>query len=151
MSEQSYVKISELRPGMNKISLRLRVLEAGEPKTVQTRRGPRTLSEALVGDETGRTRLTLWGNAASSVSSGDAIEVRGAWTTVYRGQVVLNVGGSDNVVKVDDTVVPQADEIPEDVPRAPPDYKPQRPGFGGSSFRPGRRGFGRRPRQGYSF
>ncbi len=133
--EKNYVKISELKPDMNKVTTRVRVLETQEPKTVNTRKGPRTISEAIIGDETGRTKLTLWGNAAGSVEKGSAIEIRSAWTSVYKGQVMLNIGGRDNIVKIEDEAVPQEEEIPEDIPRAPEDYRPpQRRTFGRQTY-----------------
>ncbi len=142
--ERNYVKISELKPDMNKVATRVRVLETQEPKTVNTRKGPRTISEAIVGDETGRTKLTLWGNAAGSVEKGSAIEIRGAWTSVYKGQVMLNIGGRDNIVKIENEDIPKEEEVPETTPKAPEDYRPQqRRTFGRQPY--GRR----RPRQSY--
>jgi len=133
-------KISELKPGMDNVSVKVRVLEAQEPRVINTRKGPRTISEAIVGDETGRTRLTLWGHAAGSLKEGDAVEIQGAWTTAYRGQVVLNVGGKSNIEHVEDSEVPQADEVPEESPTAPEGYRPpRRGGMGRSPYR-------RRPR-----
>ncbi len=132
-------KISELQPGMNNVSVKVRVIEAQEPRVINTRKGPRTISEAVVGDETGRTRLTLWGHAAGSLKQGEAVEIHGAWTTAYRGQVVLNVGGKSNIEHVEDQEVPQPDEVPEETPKAPEGYRPPRRGMGRSPYR-------RRPR-----
>lgn len=140
MSEErnNIVKISELKPGMNNVSVRVRVLEAEAPRTVNTRRGPRTISEAVVGDETGRTRLTLWGHAAGSLKPGDTVEISGAWTTAYRGQVVLNAGGRGSIRRVDSESLPAEDEIPEETPRAPEDWRPPRRqgGYRGRGYRP---------------
>jgi len=143
MSENvNTIKISDLKPGMNNVNIRVRVLEAEAPRTINTRRGPRTISEAVVGDETGRTRLTLWGHAAGSLQAGDTVMISGAWTTSYRGQVVLNIGGRGNIVRVDDTTLPPEDEIPEKTPQVPPDWRPPRrsSGFG----RPRRRSYRQR-------
>lgn len=132
-------KISELQPGMDNVSVKVRVIEAQEPRVINTRKGPRTISEAIVGDETGRTRLTLWGHAAGSLKQGEAVEIHGAWTTAYRGQVVLNVGGKSNIEHVEDQEVPQSDEVPEETPKAPEGYRPPRRGMGRNPYR-------RRPR-----
>ena len=134
--ENKNVKISELKPGMNNVSVRVRVLEAEAPKTINTRKGPRTISEAVVGDETGRVRLTLWGNAAGSIEPGSAVEIKGAWTTAYRGQVVLNVGGRGEINTLDDSEAPTEEQVPEETPRAPPDWRPpQRTASGFRGFR----------------
>ena len=119
MSGKEYVKIIELRPGMDNVSVKVRVLEVTEPYTIQTRRGPRTISEAIVGDETGRVRLTLWGHAAGTLEPGQAIVISGAWTTAYRGQVVLNAGIRSRIDRIEDDSIIGPDEVPEITPKAP--------------------------------
>jgi replication factor A1 len=54
------------------------------------------------------------------VEKGEAVEIRGAWTTSYKGNVVLNVGGRGEIKRLEDSEVPSASEIPENEPRAPP-------------------------------
>ncbi len=140
MSEPEQKKISELKPGEDNVTVEVRVISTREPRVVQTRKGPRTLSEAMVGDETGRVKLTLWGQKAGTVEEGQAIRVEGAWTTAYRGQVQLNVGTRGNISEVPDEEVPQPEDIPEETPSAPDDYS--RRSYGRSQ------GYGRYPRQG---
>ncbi len=132
-------KISQLREGEDDVTVRVRVLEVGETKTVQTRKGPRTLSEAVVGDDTGRVRLTLWGKHAGTLEEGEAVEIRGAWTTSYRGEVQLNVGYRGEIDRIEDSEVPQPEEVPEEVPKAQ-NPRPRR--SYGQGFRGTRRGYG---------
>ena len=120
------LKVMDLKPEMNNINLVVRVLQAGEPKVITTRSGQRTISEALVGDETGRVKLTLWGRAAGSVREGDAVEIRGAWTTAFQGRVQLNIGGAGNIKVLEEGDIPQPEEIPDNIPTAPSDYRPRR-------------------------
>ncbi len=127
-------KVMELKPEMRNINMTVRVISSDEPKTINTRSGQRTISEAIVGDETGRVKLTLWGKAAGTVQEGQVIEIKGAWTTTYRGDVQLNIGGVNNVKVVTEHNVPEAEDIPEDMPKAPEGYRPPRRGF--------RRGYG---------
>ena len=117
MSELS--KIKDLKPGLDNVTVQVRVLETREPKVVQTRRGPRTISEAIVGDETARIKLTLWGEKAGSLEEGQAVKIEVAWTTAYRGQVQLNVGSRGNIEEVSGEEVPEAEDVPEDIPSAP--------------------------------
>jgi len=122
-------KVMELKPEMRNINMTVRVISSDEPKTINTRSGQRTISEAIVGDETGRVKLTLWGKAAGTVKEGQVIEIKGAWTTTYRGDVQLNIGGANNVKVVTEHNVPEAEDIPEDTPKAPEGYRPPRRGF----------------------
>lgn len=142
--EERSVKVSDLRDGMDGVSVRVRVLEVSGEKVVNTRRGPRTISEAVVGDETGRVKLTLWGRHAGSLREGEAVEIRGGWTSSYRGEVQLNVGARGEIERIPDDEVPKASEVPEERPKAPPrPRRPQRGQGGFTSYRPrgGRRGY----------
>jgi replication factor A1 len=137
-------KVSSLREGEDNIDIKVRVLSVEPPKTIHTQRGDRTISEAIVGDETGRIKLTAWGQQAGKLNEGDAVELKGAWTTSFKGQVQLNIGSRGSIEKIDDGEVPKAEEIPESTPKAQSTgYRPPR---GGSRRFGGRRSFGgRRP------
>lgn len=140
--EERNVKVSDLKEGMDGVSVRVRVLEVGEEKVVNTRRGPRTISEALVGDETGRVKLTLWGRHAGTLREGEAVEIRGGWTSSYRGEVQLNVGARGEIERIPDEEVPEASEIPEKRPKAQSRWRPRRSQAGFQSYRSrGRRGY----------
>ncbi|MEM0373447.1 MAG: OB-fold nucleic acid binding domain-containing protein [Sulfolobaceae archaeon] len=149
MGEQSGInKIQDLKPGMEQINVLVRVLQVNEPRVVQTRNGTRRLSEAIVGDESGRTKLTLWGKHAGTLKDGQVVMIKGAWTSVYKGQVQLNAGSKTVIEEASPESVPEASEIPETSPTAP--EMPRRGGFrggrgGGRGFKGGRGGYqGRR-------
>jgi len=118
----SVVRVIDLKEGMDGVSVRVRVIEAGEAKVIETKNGPRTISEAVVGDESGRVRLTLWGKLAGSIKKGDAIEIKGGWTTTYRGQVQLNVGAKGGITRLRDEDVVREEDIPEDTPKPKTQY-----------------------------
>jgi len=111
-------KVMDLREGEDNVSVKVRVLSAGEPKVIHTRRGDRTISEAIVGDDTGRVKLTIWGSQTGKVDEGDAIEINGGWTTSFRGEVQLNVGFRGEIKKIGEDEVPTSEEVPEDIPKA---------------------------------
>jgi replication factor A1 len=142
-SEQNVTKkVMELKQGESSITVKGRVLEANEPKTIETKKGTRTISEAVIGDETGRVKMTLWGEKAGTVEEGQAVKVSGAWTTAYRGKVQLNVGSSSEVTQIDDNEVPAKEQVPESEPTAPEEER-----RGGFERRGGRRDY----RQGGGF
>ncbi len=111
--------IKDLKPHQENIHVVARVIDAQPPYTIQTRRGTRTISNAVLGDETGRVKTTLWGRRAGSLKKGVVVEIEGAWTTSYRGEVQLNIGSQTSVKELDDDAVPSVDEIPEYTPKAP--------------------------------
>ncbi|MEM0340587.1 MAG: OB-fold nucleic acid binding domain-containing protein [Acidilobaceae archaeon] len=112
-----FIKVSDLKEGLEGLTLRVRVLEVYDKKVVETKRGPRTLSEALVGDETGRVKLTLWGKLAGSLKAGEVIEISNCWTTSYKGEVQVNAGSLSSIKRIEEKELPNVEEIPEDRPR----------------------------------
>lgn len=123
--EGDRTRIMDLKEGLRNISISGRVLEAGEPKMVETKRGPATLSEAVIGDESGRVKVTLWGSHAGTLKEGEAVKIEGAWTTSYRGKVQVNVGRESTIERVESDEVPQASDIPEEMPEASIGLRPE--------------------------
>jgi len=120
------IKVMDLKPNMNNVSLVARVIKVEQPKTINTRSGIRTISEVVVGDDSGKVKLTLWGKAiAGKVKEGDVVEIKNAWTTVFKGSVQLNVGGEGNIVESQSGEVPEVDSIPDNYPKAPEGFKPE--------------------------
>ncbi len=112
-------KIMELKDGEQGVNVKGRVLETKESRVIETRRGPRTISEAIIGDDTGRIKATLWGEKAGSLEEGKAVVIKGGWTTSYRGKVQLNIGSRTEIEETNDEDVPSMEEVPEDEPKAP--------------------------------
>jgi len=136
--ERGKVNVIDLKPGMENVHVVVRVLEASSPKVIRTKAGERTISEALVGDKTGRVKLTLWGQVAGSIKEGQVVEIIGGWTSTFKNAIQLNVGSRGKILSASDELVPPADEIPE----ASPKFE----GEGGGFRRPPRRGGRGRPR-----
>ena len=118
MSKPGVRRIIDLKSGEENVTVVARVLQVNEPRVVETRRGPRTLSEAVIGDASGRIKLTLWGKHAGTLQQGQVVKISRAWTSSFKGEVQLNVGSRSVVEVVDESMAPEEDEIPSRVPRA---------------------------------
>jgi replication factor A1 len=93
-------KIEDLKAGMKDVDLKVRVLEIPEPNRVYTRFGtPAYVSNALVSDETGTIRMSLWNQQISAVSEGDEINVEKGRIASYRGELQLRIG-RDGILSV---------------------------------------------------
>lgn len=93
--------ISDLVVGMNSINLSAKVLELHESKSIQTSFGNhRVFAYALIGDNTGTVKLSLWGEQIGSVSVGDSIQIINARMRAVRGEKQLQIG-RNGVLKVD--------------------------------------------------
>jgi len=54
-----------------------------------------------VGDETGSVILTLWDDQISRFKANEVVEIRGGYTTLYRGSLRLNVGRMGGLERTD--------------------------------------------------
>jgi replication factor A1 len=103
---------------MENVTVRVKVLSVGKPRVIETKKGARTISNAIIGDNTGRVEAVLWGEKTSSLREGDVVEISGAWVTEFKGKVQLNIGKSTSITKLPENTI-QGD-IPEKEPAAPP-------------------------------
>jgi replication factor A1 len=95
----SHLKIEHLRVGMKKINVIAEVLETSEPSKVHTQfRDNAIVSNALVGDETGKILLCLWDQQINSVHMGDCIEVKNAHVALFKGEKQLRLGKSGTII-----------------------------------------------------
>jgi replication factor A1 len=94
----SHLKVEDLRVGMKKISIMAEVLETAEPSKVHTQfRDNAVVSNAIVGDETGKLLLCLWDQQINSVSAGDCIEIKNAHVATFKGEKQLRLGKNGSI------------------------------------------------------
>ena len=86
------MKVSDLREGMRNVTITVKVVEVSRPRRVYTRRGPQLVADALVEDETGQIKLSLWNRDIDRVKPGDTIEIKNGYVSTFRGELQLNVG-----------------------------------------------------------
>jgi hypothetical protein len=88
-----HLQIRDLKLGMNRITLKVKVIEIPKPKTVFTRLGQlNTVANAKVTDETGSIQLPLWNQQIDTVAVGDTIQVENARVVTFGGERQLRVG-----------------------------------------------------------
>ncbi len=88
------MKIVELRNGDKRVSVEAKVLEKGTPRQVVSRSGTETftVADAIVGDDSGKIKLTLWNEQIAQVNVNDKIHIENGYVTSFKGEVQLNVG-----------------------------------------------------------
>jgi replication factor A1 len=88
-------QIEDLKAGMKQINLRAKVIEVPEPNKVYTRSGIEAyVSNALISDDTGTIRMSLWNRQISTISKGDIIKIQNGIVTRFRGGLQLRIGKS---------------------------------------------------------
>jgi replication factor A1 len=91
--------VEHLRHGMKKVNLEAEVLEASKPALVHTQWGnSATVTNVLIGDETGKIKLCLWNDQVDSVCVGDTIQVKNASVSTYKGERQLRLAKNGSIV-----------------------------------------------------
>ncbi len=85
------MKISEVQKGMSNISIEGKVIDISEAREVNTRYGKKSVADALIEDDSGEIKLSLWQDQITSVKVGDKISVSGAYVTEFRSTMQLNI------------------------------------------------------------
>jgi replication factor A1 len=88
------MNIADLRNGMKRVSVEATVAEKGTPRQVMSKYGTETYSvaDAVVSDESGKIKLTLWNEQIAQVNVNDKIRIENGYVTSFKGEVQLNVG-----------------------------------------------------------
>jgi replication factor A1 len=98
----SHIKIGDLREGMKKVIVIAEVLQTSEASKVHTQfRDNALVSNAWIGDETGKVMLCLWDQQVNAVSMGDNIEVRNAHVASFKGEKQLRLGKNGTITKLE--------------------------------------------------
>jgi replication factor A1 len=91
-------KIGDLKVGMKKVSLKAEVLEIPKSEIVYTRYGTTAcISNALIRDETGSMKMSLWNQQINTVHKGDVIDVKNGTVAWFSGERQLRLGRSGSL------------------------------------------------------
>jgi len=88
------LKIKDLRNGMKNVSVEAKITEKSEAREVLSRFKDTThrVATAIIADETGTIKLTLWNEQINQVNVNDTVKVENGYVTTFRGEIQLNVG-----------------------------------------------------------
>jgi ssDNA-binding replication factor A large subunit len=86
--------IKDLNDGMKRVSVEAKVVEKGDAREVRSKFKDETyrIVDAVIADETGSIKLTLWNEQADQVNVGDNIKIENGYVTSFKGEIQLNVG-----------------------------------------------------------
>jgi replication factor A1 len=90
------LKIKDLRDKMRNISIEAKVTEKSDAREVMSRFKDETykVATAIVADETGTIKLTLWNDQINQVNVDDTVKVENGYVSSFRGEIQLNIGRS---------------------------------------------------------
>ncbi|MEW5841132.1 DNA-binding protein [Nitrososphaera sp.] len=95
------MKISELKAGMRNVSVTAKVDSVGQPRTVNLKSGgTNTVADAVISDETGSIKLSLWGDDINKIQAGDRISIENGYISTFRNENSISVGKFGKLTKV---------------------------------------------------
>jgi len=87
------MKISELKAGMRNVSVTGKIDSVGEPRTVNLKAGgTNNVADAVISDESGSIKLSLWGDDINKIRPGDRVSVENGYINTFKGENSLAVG-----------------------------------------------------------
>ncbi len=86
------MQVKDLKPNTQIDILELEVISVEEPREFNSFRGSGRLANAIVKDETGEVKLTLWNDEIDIVTQGAKIKIENGWTKEYRGELQISAG-----------------------------------------------------------
>ncbi|MHA1264046.1 MAG: hypothetical protein ACTSRS_02325 [Candidatus Helarchaeota archaeon] len=99
------MKVSELRPGMRKIDIVVKVVQKNPPREVFVKRENKyhKVANLVVGDETGTVAMSLWDDMIDQIQENDVIQIVNGYTGEYSGKIQLNIGKFGTFTTLDST------------------------------------------------
>jgi len=92
LSEQ-YVPISEVQNLRNRINTKGVLKSKGEVRTVNMKRGGTIdVCDAVLSDDSGEIKFTLWGDDIAKVNEGDMVVIKNGYTNSFQGEISLGKG-----------------------------------------------------------
>jgi replication factor A1 len=79
---------------MKRVSIEAKVIEKSDAREVQSRVRDQTyrVADAVIADETGSIKLTLWNEQIDQVNVDDVVKIENGYVTSFRGEIQLNAG-----------------------------------------------------------
>jgi len=95
------MKISELKAGMRNVSVTGKIDSVGDPRTVNLKSGgTNTVADAIISDESGSMKLSLWGDDINKIQPGDRISVENGYINTFKGENSISIGKFGKMTKV---------------------------------------------------
>jgi replication factor A1 len=79
---------------MKRVDVKAKVVSKSDTREVTSRYKDETykVADAVVADETGSIKLTLWNEQIDQVNVNDVIKVENGYVTSFKGEIQLNAG-----------------------------------------------------------
>lgn len=88
------MKIKDLRDNVRGVIIEAKVADKSDTREVTSKFKDETykVATAIIEDETGSIKLTLWNEQIEQVNVGNTVKVENGYVTSFRGEIQLNIG-----------------------------------------------------------
>ena len=95
------LKIGDLKAGMRNVNVTGKIETLKDTRTVNLRSGGTAqVADAILSDETGTIKLSLWDDQIQMVGEGDEVSIENGYTQSFRGENSLNIGRYGKLSKI---------------------------------------------------
>jgi len=112
-------KISELTARQGSVEIEGTIKEIEEPRTFNKFGRDLRVANAVLEDDSGTVKLTLWNDEIDKFKSGDRVKITNGYVNEFQGEKQLTAGKFGKIEKVGkgDTITPNedADNQPDEV------------------------------------
>jgi len=86
------MNISELKAKQGNIDLQGTITELGETRSFNKFGKAGRVASAIIKDDSGSVKLTLWNEQIDTVKLGDTIQLKNGWADEFRGELQVSTG-----------------------------------------------------------
>ncbi|MBU2522770.1 MAG: DNA-binding protein [Nanoarchaeota archaeon] len=86
------MKIQDIKPNQGKISIEAIIVEIDSPRDINSAAGSLKVANAIIQDDSGKMKLTLWNAEIDKVKVGDKIRITNGFAKEYRDEIQLSAG-----------------------------------------------------------
>jgi len=86
------MNVSELQPNTNFDVISGEIVNVEEPREFTNFRGSGRVANAVLKDESGEVKVTLWNDQIDQITAGTKVTIENGWVKEYRGELQVSTG-----------------------------------------------------------
>ena len=94
------MSVSDLKANTGKVELEGTISKKEETRTFEKFGKSGKVANAILSDDTGSVKLTLWGDDADKVKEGDKVKVSNGWCGEWQGTLQVSAGKFGKIEKL---------------------------------------------------
>lgn len=113
------MKVNELNAGQGNVEVEGVIKEVGEPRTFNKFGRELTVVNAILEDDSGNIKLSLWNEDATRFKAGDKVKVVNGYVSEFQGEPQLTSGKFGSVEKLEGGAKTGSEKDEEEVSAEP--------------------------------